>query len=105
MKPPATRCTPFRALPWLAKAIAVALCAAIAGFALLLWPLWRDDDNLSHGIFLPFLAAILFVESRRDPSPRFLQPGAWPLAGGALLILAGLSSLAMAVTFAAALGW
>jgi exosortase len=105
MIPPATRCTPFRALPWLAKAIALTLCAAVAAFALLLWPLWRNDDNLGHGIFLPFLAAVLIVESRRDQSPRFLQPGAWPLAGCAFLLLAALASLAMAVTFAAALGW
>jgi exosortase len=105
MNPPATRCTPFRALPWLAKAVALALCAAVAALALFLWPLWRNDDNLGHGIFLPFLAAILIVESRRDPSPRFLQPGAWPLVGCTLLILAAMASLAMAVAFAAALGW
>jgi hypothetical protein len=39
----------------------------------LLWPQWRHDDDLTHGIFLPFLAGILVAESRRDPSPRFLR--------------------------------
>ena len=76
MKPPASRCTAFRALPWLAKVNALGLCVAVAFFSALLWPLWLHDDNLTHGIFLPVLAVILVVESRRDPSPRFLRPGA-----------------------------
>jgi exosortase len=105
MKPTASRCTAFRSLPWLAKLDAFGLCAAIVAFAALVWPLWRHDDNLTHGIFLPFLAAILVVESRRDPGPRFLRPGAGPLIACAFLILAGLASVAVAVVYAAALGW
>jgi exosortase len=105
MKPPASHCTAFRALPWLAKADALTLAAAIVAFSAFLWPVWRHDDNLSHGIFLPVLAAILIVESRKDRSPRFLRPGAGPLASCAALILASLASLTAAITYAAALGW
>jgi exosortase len=105
MKPPASRCTAFRALPWLAKINAFGLCAVVAGFAALLWPQWRHDDDLTHGIFLPVLTGILVFESRRDPSPRFLKPGAGPFAACALLILASLASFAVAVAYATALGW
>ncbi len=78
---------------------------AVAAFAALLWPQWRHDDNLTHGIFLPFLTGILVAESRRDSRPQFLQPGAGPLALCAFLILAGLASLGIAVIYAAAVGW
>jgi exosortase len=105
MKPPASRCTAFRALPWLARINALGLCAAAALFAALLWPLWRHDDNLTHGIFLPVLSGILVAESRRDPSPRFLRRGAVPFAVGAFLIVASLASFATAITYAAALGF
>jgi exosortase len=105
MKPPASGCTAFRALPWLARINALGLCAAACAFAALLWPAWRHDDDLSHGIFLPFLAVILAAESRRDPSPRFLRPGAGPFAACALMILASLASLAVATAYAEAMGW
>jgi exosortase len=105
MTPPASRCTAFRALPWLAKVDLLGLGAAVAAFAALLWPQWLHDDDLTHGIFLPFLALILAAESRRDPSPRFVRPGAAPLAACLLLVLASLASLAVAITYAAAMGW
>jgi exosortase len=105
MTPLVSRCRAFSALPWLAKINAIGLCAAVAVFAALLWPLWRHDDNLTHGIFLPFLAAIMVAESRRDPSPRFLVAGALPLAVGAVLVLVSLASFATALTYAAALGF
>jgi exosortase len=105
MSPPASRCTAFRALPWLARANVLGLCAAVAAFGALLLPQWLHDDDLTHGIFLPFLAVILAVESRRDQSPRFVRPGAGPLAACIFLVLASLASLAVAVTYAAAMGW
>ena len=105
MSPPSSRCATLRALPWLAKANLAGLCGAVAAFAALLWPQWIHDDDLSHGLFLPFLAIILVTESRRDPSPRFLKPGAAPLAACALLVLASLASLAVAAVYAEAVGW
>src|SRR5580658_1210298 len=105
MNPPAPRCTEFRALPWLARINALALCASMVAFCALLWPLWLHDDNLAHGVFLPLLAGILVAESRRDPNPRFLRPGAGPLAACAFLVLASLASFVVAITYAAAVGW
>ncbi len=105
MKPPTPRCTPFRDLPWLARINAVGLCAAVIAFAALLWPQWRNDDDLTHGIFLPVLAGILVFESRRDPSPRFLRAAGGTLSACALLVLASLASFAIAIVYAAALGW
>jgi exosortase len=105
MSTPASRCTAFRALPWPAKFNVLGLAAAIAAFAALLWPQWLHDDDLTHGIFLPFLSIILAVESRRDPSPRFVRPGPGLLAACALLVLASMASLAVAVAYATAMGW
>jgi exosortase len=103
--PPAPRCTSFGSLPWLARLNAAGLCAAVAAVSFLVWPLWRHDDNLTHGIFLPFLSAILIAESRRDPNPGFLSPGPGAFALCAGLALASLAGLALAVVYAAALGW
>jgi exosortase len=105
MKPQSPGCTDFRALAHLAKFNALGLCAAACAFSALLWQQWRHDDDLTHGIFLPFLSVILAVESRRDPTPRFLRPGAGPLAACALLVLLGLAGLAAAIVYAAAMGW
>jgi exosortase len=100
-----TRCLGFGELTATAKTNVVGLCAAIAAAAWALGPLWFHDDNLTHGIFLPFMAVLLLAESRRDPSPRFLGPGAGPATLCALVALASLASFAVAVAYAAALGW
>ena len=105
MNGPASRCVPLRGLPLLAKANILGLCAGAAALGWLLWPQWRHDDNLSHGIFLPVLSAILLAESRRDASPRFLQEGAWGVLSTLALVLLSLGSVAVAVVYAEALGW
>ncbi len=105
MTRPAPGCSAFSSLPWIARIDAALLVAAAAALSGLLYPQWRGDPNLAHGLFLPVLSAILLFESRRDPDPRFLGPGALPLAGGLLLLAAGLSSFAAAVLYSTALGW
>jgi exosortase len=105
MKPPAPGCTAFRALPWPAQMNAAILCAAVAALAALLWPLWLHDANLTHGMFLPLLTGILVYESRRDATPRFIGAGAWPVMACALLVILSLCAFAVAVVYAAALGW
>jgi exosortase len=70
----------------------------------MLWPLWTHDPNLTHGVFMPVLAGILVFESRRDPAPRFAS-GGWAITACAAMVLAALASLAVAVVYAAALGW
>ena len=105
MKPSEMGCIRFCALPWVAKMNALLLCAAVLASAVVLWPEWRHDDELTHGIFLPFMAAILVSESRRDPAPRFLRGGPAAVSACAALLLAGLASLAVAMVYAAAMGW
>jgi len=105
MNPAPPRCTPFASLPRVAQALALGAAAAVVAFAGLVWPAWLHDDNLAHGIFLPLLSALLLAESRRDPAPRFLAPGALPFLAGATLALASVGCLAGAATYAAALGW
>ncbi len=102
---PASPCTAFRALPRLARINGIGLCGAIAAFSCLLWSQWRHDDDLTHGLFLPLLAGMLVAESRRDPAPRFLNPGAGLVLACALLVLASLAAFGLALTYAAALGW
>jgi len=105
MTPPVPRCAAFRALPLVARLNALGLCVAVAAVAAVLWPEWLRDPDLAHGMFLPVLSGILLAESRRDAGARFLPAGAGPLALCVLLALASLASLAVAVTYAAALGW
>jgi exosortase len=105
MKPPTQGCTAFGSLPWLAKTNAVVLCALAAALACAFWPVWTHDSNLTHGVFLPFLAGILVFESRRDPNPRFITSSAWTLAACGVLVLLALASLGVATVYAAALGW
>ena len=97
--------TAFRGLPWLTRANAIRVAGAVAAFSAVLWPQWLHDENLSHGIFLPVLACILVVESRRDCAPRFARSGAGALAACALLALASLGSLTVAVVYSEAVGW
>jgi exosortase len=105
MKPQASGCTAFSALPWLAKTNALALCTAVVLLSALLWPMWLHDANLTHGVFLPVLSVILIVESRRDRAPRFLRPGAGAAAACGALTLLCLACLVVAIVYAAALGW
>jgi exosortase len=105
MKPQASRCIPFRALAWPARINVFGLCASAIALAVLLWPQWLHDADLTHGLFLPILALILVAESRRDPNPKFLGPGALLTTACAVLVLASLCSLVIAVTYATALDW
>ena len=105
MTRPASRCSAFGSLPWIARIDAAGLVAAAACLSALLWPQWRGDANMTHGLFLPVLSGILVFESRRDPCPRFLRPGAAQSAGCALLVLASLAGFAAATLYSTALGW
>lgn len=105
MTRPAPGCSAFSSLPWIARIDAALLVAAAAALSLLLFPQWRGDPNMTHGLFLPVLSAILLFESRRDPDPRFLGRGGRILAGGSLLLAAGLSAFAAALLYSTALGW
>jgi exosortase len=102
---PAPRCTPLGALSWLAKLNLACLAAAVAAYCVFAWPGWRDDENLGHGVFLPVLALVLLLESRRDPNPAFAGPGRASAAAFSALLLGSLLAAAAAVVYASELGW
>ena len=92
-------------LPLLAK-----LCLALlGGFTLIvsfrLWPEWRHNPDLSHGLFMPFLFLFMLHESRVAGLPRYLSSGPRLRAIFGALVLVGLLALALAGLYAAALGW
>jgi exosortase len=94
-----------RDAPLLAKLVAGALAAAVAALSWHLWPEWRHNPDLSHGLFMPAVFLLLLHESRSVGSPRFLRPG---LASGTALVatlLLSLLALSAAGLYAAALGW
>lgn len=94
-----------RDAPLLAKLVAGALAAAVAALSWHLWPEWRHNPDLSHGLFMPAVFLLLLHESRSAGSPRFLRPG--PASGTALVatLLLSLLALSAAGLYAAALGW
>ena len=94
-----------RDAPLLAKLVAGALAAAVAALSWHLWPEWRHNPDLSHGLFMPAVFLLLLHESRSVGSPRFLRPG--PASGTALVatLLLSLLALSAAGLYAAALGW
>ncbi len=76
-----------------------------AGFSAMLWPEWRHDPDLSHGLLMPLVFFVLIRASRRQgPFRWFYSPA---LLGFCLCIvlLASLTALALAGLYAAALGW
>ena len=95
----------LRAAPLPARLVAAALGAAVAALSWQLWPAWRHNPDLSHGLFMPAVFLLLLHESRSAGSPRFLRHGA--AAAGALTatLLLALLALGAAGLYAAALGW
>ena len=95
----------FPRLSLLAKLNLVAIVAGVVTLSFRLWPQWRNNPDLSHGLFMPFLFVFLIHESRANGTPRFLRSG--PLAGlgfGVTLALA-LLTLTAAGLYAAAVDW
>lgn len=98
--PPSTRRPPGDAI-----AIAVVLLGLIAGFCWLLWPEWRQNPDLSHAFFVPFLFVLLLWESRREGTPRWMPPGGFTALSVAAALGCGFLLFALAGLFAATLAW
>ena len=74
-------------------------------FCAYLWPQWRHNPDLSHGLFMPAVFLLLLWESRRIGPPRHPRPRPWILAAVALPAVLALAGLAAAGLFAVSLGW
>ncbi|HTL68237.1 MAG TPA: exosortase/archaeosortase family protein [Lacunisphaera sp.] len=78
------------------------LCLA---YCLRLWPEWRNNPDLSHGFFAPFVFVLLVWESRRLGPLRWLRPAPWRLPVLATALASGFALFAMAGLIAASLAW
>jgi exosortase len=86
--------------------INLALLAALAAaFSLLLWPQWRHNPELSHGLFMPVIFLLLLHESRAAGPARFLPAHGASAVALAGLLAAGLAALAAGGLFTTALDW
>lgn len=76
-----------------------------AALSVYLWPQWRRDPDLSHGLFMPLVFLFLLWEARHSTPRRHLR-AAWPAltAVSALGVLA-VGVLTLAGLFAVSLGW
>jgi exosortase len=101
---PSLRDAIFR-LPLLAKITLALLAAAIVALSFRLWPEWRANPDLSHGLFMPLIFFLLLHESRAQGTPRFLGPTRLVRAGFSALLAGGLLALSAAGLYAAAVDW
>lgn len=98
----------FRAcarLPLLGILNLILLAAATVALSARLWPEWRRNPDLSHGLFMPAVFLLLLYESRSQGSPRYLRPHAAIRAGFGALLAGGILALVAAGLFAASLDW
>jgi exosortase len=86
------------------RLILLALTAATAALSVRLWPQWRHNPDLSHGLFMPFVFVLLLHESRAG-TQRFLQPNARNRLAFGALVCGGLAALFAAGLYAAAVDW
>ena len=92
-------------LPRLAQLNLAALAAGVAALSVQLWPEWRHNPDLSHGLLMPVVFLVLIHESRTAGRRRWLPAGPASAAGFAALLLAGLLSLFASGLYAAAVDW
>lgn len=87
-------------------AFATMLAVLVAVFCALLWPEWRQNPDLSHGFFAPFLFLLLVWESRRAGTQRWVPAGRY-LPELTLVFAFGLgwAFFGLAGIFAASLAW
>lgn len=92
-------------LPLLARLNLAALALALVALALRLWPEWRHNPDLSHGLFMPVVFLLLLHEARTSGTPRYLRAGAATRGAFGALLLGGLLALSAAGLYAASVDW
>jgi exosortase len=97
-------CVSLASLPPRVKFSVFLLAGLTAALSVLLWPHWRHNADLSHGLFMPLVFLLLLRESRAGTA-RFLPAGRLLTASLAGLLVAGLLALVASGLYAAALGW
>jgi exosortase len=84
----------------------IALLGAL-GLALCidLWPQWRGNPDLYHGLLMPLICVLLLQESGRIGVQRHPRPGSLTVIAAGLLAAGGIACLSAAGLFAVSLGW
>ena len=91
--------------PWHIKLNLILLGLLFVTITALLWPHWKHNPDLSHGLFMPVLFLLLLKESRSQGTPRYL-PSHWSLhCLIAVSLLSGLVALAASGLYSASVGW
>ena len=80
------------------------LALAVAALSVRLWPQWRHNPDLSHGLFMPLVFLLLLHESRAG-TPRYLRSRGASRWGFAALLSAALLALIAAGLYAASVDW
>lgn len=97
--------TPIGRTPLLAQMNVAVLGILTVALAIHLWPDWRLNPDLSHGLLMPVIFVILLHESRTVGPMRWLPAGLAANAGFAVLLVASLLALAASGLYAATLDW
>jgi len=87
------------------RVILATLAAFAAVLSFMLWPAWRYNPDVSHGLFMPVVFIFLIHHSRTAGPRRYLPSGAGVLAATSALALAGLGLLFLGGLYAAAVDW
>ncbi len=85
--------------------VLVMMLGAVAAYSALVWPEWRRNADLSHGLFAPLIFLLLIYESRQLGSHRWLPANNWRLAAAACALLGAVLLLGIAGLLAASVGW
>lgn len=94
----------FGELPRVAQVCACLLAAGAAALSFRLWPEWRHNPDLSHGLFMPLIFILLIQEARRQGGA-FTSSTPLARAAVALLLGASLAGLVTAGLYAASVDW
>lgn len=94
----------LRTLPLLARVNLALLALAVVAASIRLWPEWRGNPDLSHGMFMPAVFLFLLYEARNGTA-RYLPFGAAARAAFGVLMVGALGTLSLAGLYAAAVDW
>ena len=97
-------CAPLGSLPALTRVNLAVLSVGMVGLAVLLFPLWREGPDLSHGFVAPLLFLILLAESRGGSQPRFIRRSAVGSVAGSVSLALGALCVIVAGLYGSALG-
>ena len=95
----------LRRLDGVALTLLAALAVAVAIICWRLWPDWRTNPDLSHGLFMPAIFFLLLYDARTSGTLRWMPANRTSTTVVALLLLGSLLALFAAGLYAAALGW